>query len=315
MNKNLLFRFLIAIAIGVAGGLFCFYRLYDRGVFAADFTWAWYGARVLLSGGNPYEYLPIREMYPLDAPLYYPIYAPMVALPFSLFIPEVAGSLFFGVSSGILAWVLMKKDMSYLSIFLSSSYLMSAENCQWTPLITAGLLFPFLSFVLLAKPNLGMLVLITNPSRTTIIVCLVVAIIGSIVWPWWIQDWLSVVTVHGQTTHKIPIMIIPLLLLGMTEWRSVEGRLFLLFAILPQSLIFYDQIPLWLVTRTARQRYVLTSLSWIGFVGWLFVEGPRAFRAAGWVVWWMYVPVLMMLWFPRLRNAVTTYWSKRRDVD
>lgn len=299
MNINLLSRFLIAITIGIAGGVLCYDRLYDRGVFAADFTWAWYGARVLLTGGNPYEHLPIRETYPLDAPLYYPIYAPMVALPFSPFTPEVAGALFFGVSSGILAWVLIRKDISYLSLFLSSSYLMSAENCQWTPLITAGLVLPLLSFVLLAKPNVGILALITNLSRTTIIVCLTVAIIGSILWPWWLQDWLFVVTVHGQATHKIPIMIAPLLLLGLTEWRNDKGRLFLLLAILPQSLIFYDQLPLWLVTRTARQRYILTGLSWIGFIGWLFVEGPRAFRAAGWVVWWMYVPVLVMLWYSR----------------
>lgn len=301
-SARLFLRLLVSISIGIISGLVCYGKLSIRNVQAADFTWAWFSARVLLQGGNPYTAMPLNPTYPLDAPLFYPIFAPLVAVPVAMFTPILAGALFFGVSSALLAWVFTVRDFSNLLVFTTSFYWMALENCQWSPLITAVMFLPWLSFILLAKPNLGILGMLVNPTRCLVLVCGVAGILSLFIWPWWFGNWWHAVTVYGHNAHKSPVTILPLLLLLLVTWRSMEGRLSLAMIVLPQNLIFYDQLPLWLVTKSTRERIILVILTWVGFLGWLNVSGPYASRAAWWIVIFVYVPVLLLLLLPRLRR-------------
>ncbi len=65
---------------------------------AGDFGWAIHAAQRLLAGQNPYD-TPL-EQYPLTAAFF--------ALPFVALRPEVAGALFYGISSALLAFGLTR---------------------------------------------------------------------------------------------------------------------------------------------------------------------------------------------------------------
>jgi hypothetical protein len=97
-------------------------------------------------------------------------------------------------------------------------------------------------------------------------------------------------------TKRIPITIIggPVLLLALLRWRRPEARLLLALAIVPQSILFYDQLLLWLVPATMRQSILLSLLSILALI-----LGERGFPAgaghAG--VTAAYAPMIMALLF------------------
>jgi hypothetical protein len=69
-------------------------------------------------------------------------------------------------------------------------------------------------------------------------------------------------------------------------------------ACVPQLLFFYDQLPLWLVPRSARQSLWLSLASAVGAVGWAATLGPNAYfvqAAAPWVMASVYLPALAIV--------------------
>ena len=69
-------------------------------------------------------------------------------------------------------------------------------------------------------------------------------------------------------------------------------------ACVPQLLFFYDQLPLWLVPRSARQSLWLSLASAVGVVGWAATLGPNAYfvqAAAPWVMASVYLPALAIV--------------------
>jgi hypothetical protein len=67
--------------------------------------------RALLSGENPYSNTP-------PGVIPYPLLAALAALPFAPFPLEIAGALFFGISSGLLALGLIRQGPERLLVFL-----------------------------------------------------------------------------------------------------------------------------------------------------------------------------------------------------
>ena len=103
---------------------------------AKDFSWPWRAARVLLEGHNPYDVIRATGPYPFNVGLFYPL----AALPFAWFQPAVAGALFFGISSALLAFGLTRTrdDLAKLPLFVSAPFCMAGVLAQWAPLMTAG---------------------------------------------------------------------------------------------------------------------------------------------------------------------------------
>jgi len=58
----------------------------------------------------------------------------------------------------------------------------------------------------------------------------------------------------------------PLLLVALLRWRRPDARLLLVLACVPQSFLFYDQLPLWLIPRTRLQSATLSLLSLVGLL-------------------------------------------------
>lgn len=296
----------VALAVLAACGGFAlsYQSLSTRGGLAADFTWALRGVERLLAGDNPYNDpgLAPYHPYPFDAPLFYPLPALLVALPFTPLPYELAGALFFGVSSGLLAFGLARRAPFLLPLFLSAPYYVAATVAQWSPLVTAAAFIPALLPLTLCKPNVGLPVLIHRGTVKGLPLLAAVALLSLAVMPNWPIEWFSNLRLAGPQ-YRMPLAVIPgpILLLALLLWRRADGRLFLLLCALPQRLWFYDQLPVWLVVRSWGESLTLTASSWIGYTLWRLLPdgdtraGTSPETAGPWVVLAIYLPALALL--------------------
>lgn len=255
-------RLALTIGVALASGLLAYLRLSSAGIVAADLTWALRGAQVLLQGVNPYAAIQPEGSYPFDDYLY-PLPALLVALPLAPLPGPLAGAIFFGLASGLLCWGLLPGGAYRLLTFVSAPYLYALLNVQWSPLLTAAALFPALSFVLPAKPNLGLAILAAYPERRRFLLAGLMLAVSFVVMPGWPLAMLGVLAAHK---NHVPLLqwFGPLLLLALPFWRSANARLLLVLACMPQRLV-YDQLPLWLVPQTSRQAVMLWAASWMSF--------------------------------------------------
>ena len=108
----------ITLIIGSLCGVLCAYALSRIGNGAGDFNWQLRAARDLLSGSDPYDYPP----GPYNIP--YPLPTAMLAVPLAWLTNFIAGGVFFGVSSGVLAWLILCRGNTWqLLLFLSWPFL------------------------------------------------------------------------------------------------------------------------------------------------------------------------------------------------
>lgn len=124
---------------------------------AADFMWPYRAAQVLRDGDNPYRVALPDLPYDPDAPLYYPLPAVLMALPFSYLPPVVAGATFIGISAALLAWALQREGRWRLWMFVGAPWWWAIAANHWSLLMTAALLLPVLQglAVLIAESRHG----------------------------------------------------------------------------------------------------------------------------------------------------------------
>lgn len=294
-------RLLVAIAIGAASALLSCAVLAGRGVLAADFTWPWRAAGVLLAGGDPYTAIVPVGPYPFDDRFLYPLPAAIVALPVALLRSNVAGGVFVGVSAALLAWGLTRDGWQRLPLFLSGPFLKVVAGAQWSPLMLAAALLPGLQWLAVAKPNLGLVSLLQRPTWKGAIGCVLFLLLSLALMPRWPAEWLA--NLGGDAKHPVPLFAFlgPLLLLALLRWRTREGRLLLTMAIVPQELLLYDQLALWLIPRRWWVSLGFAVLSWPALLVWAW---PGSFGIAPFddrivverlVMATIYMPALVMV--------------------
>lgn len=275
-------RLLIAVLLGICAGLLTFVNLSLSHQEAGDFSWAFRGAQRLVEGQNPYDdpTLAIDKPYPYNDQLYYPLPALLLALPLTVLPKSIAAGLFFGLSSGLLAWGILKTGTHQLTVFLSAPFWLAALIAQWSPLLTAAYLLPALFPIALCKPNLGILS-IQNVRWKTLWVCVVLVIISLLLLPSWPFDWLDNIRtgngMHHPTLLTLPFG--PLLLLTVLKWRDERARFLLVLSLIPLFPVFYDHVPVFLVVRSRREGLFLALISWIGFFMWKLVPGGYAWTS------------------------------------
>ncbi|HYM07107.1 MAG TPA: hypothetical protein VEU11_11150 [Terriglobales bacterium] len=276
-------RICISAAIGVASAAFCHFLLLHFHQGAGDFGWAIHAAQRLLAGQNPYD-TPL-EQYPLTAAFF--------ALPFVGLRPEVAGALFYGVSSALLAFGLTRHGYHYLLVFLAYPYWGGLLAVQWSTLIFAGALFPLLLPVTMAKPQLGLPVALTHLSRRGVVACVAVVLITLIAMPRWPLPWL------GQAKnyeHFFPLLVLPgpLLALALWRYRDRDAWFLVLTALMPQRW-FFDAFILWLIPKSRREILFTAALSW-GAGIWRWYHIPHSFAEVGrYTVLFIYLPMLVVI--------------------
>jgi hypothetical protein len=264
---------------------------------AKDFSYPYRAARALFAGQNPYEVMQAVGEYPFNSALLYPLPAALVASPFALLRPEVAGAIFIGLSATLLAWALLRDSPWRLSLFLSAPFVQAAILGQWSPILTAAALMPTLQFLAAAKPTVGLAAWLYKPSWRGIIGGLLLVAAAFIVLPTWLADWRDVMPSANKYRGPATTWLGCFLLLGLLRWRRREGRLFIAMSLMPQLPVFYDQLILWLIPSTAARSFALTAISWVGYLAWypshtLPEQNEIAFP---WMVFTIYAPALALL--------------------
>ena len=143
-----------------------------------DVIWAIRLLPDLLAGRDPYGYSTSVE------PMSYPLTAGIVTLPFAPFTPIIAGGLFFGCSSALLAFGLTHHGEWWrLMTFLSYPYWMALHTVQWSPLLLAIAFLPTLLPITLAKPHIGLPIALTHLTPRRALACGVLGVVSLVLLP------------------------------------------------------------------------------------------------------------------------------------
>jgi hypothetical protein len=316
-NRKPIIDLFIAAGIGIVCGLICLFALIQRNYSASDFQFPLEAARALLLKTNPYTAVIPRGNYPFDQYFYYPIIAAFFSIPFTWLPDQLAGAAFIGVTSGLLAYVLARKDRWRLGLFLSAPAFVTIYTAQWSFLIAAFLLIPQFQFLLLCKPNIGMAAFLYQPTIKGIISILLGIGISLIFFPTWVMDWLR--TLSYTARFHIPPVFSLLILFSvfcLIKFKLPEGRLLMALLIVPQALFFYDQLLLWFVPKTSIELWGFNLLSWIGYIIWriqlkgLPDTGQFVPTAKPFVLWFIYFPAIIILLLPDIHNLLITLLGK-----
>jgi hypothetical protein len=283
----------ISLVIGIASSLLCYSVLTRTTGNAGDLGWALRAAGDFLNGHDVY----LRPFGDDRVP--YPLPAIFLAIPLLPFPPSIAGSIFVGLSSMLLAWCLLRQHQYWwLMVFLSWPYIYGLIFVQWTPLIVClAFLGPLLP-LLLIKPQVAIPLLVLHPfSRWGVLSFLLVGLVSLAIYPTWPLVWLGQIGGYrGTLPPLLALPLGPLLLLALIRFRDRYTWFFLLAALMPQRVV-YDQLALLLIARTWRDLLVLVVCSWITLPALLLFGGwtglPGGWR--NWIVITLYIPALVIL--------------------
>ena len=271
-------RVIVALSIGIVAGVFSWLMQQRTGA-TPDFEYVHTAARFFLKGENPYHLMegPPGSSAPFDQPLFYPFTTLLLAIPFATFPIAVATGLFIAVSTAALAYCITKDGMWRVQVFASAPFVMAATVGQFSPLLSVMAFLPALGFLAAVKPNLGLALFLRSPSLKTVIGSLLLLAVSIAVFPTWPTDWQeSLRRSVSDETHRVPVFQMGgfILLLSALAWRRPAGRLLLALSLIPQALLFYDQLLLWLIPRTRNQSVVLTGVSQVGMMVWYLSLAP-----------------------------------------
>lgn len=234
-----------------------------------DFGLAWFGARAMIAGQNPYALVGPGLEYNWPWPLVYPGTAFVAALPVAWLPLQPAILLFVFVSCALMAYSLTANGWFRWPIFGSAPFIVAAGAAQWSPLFTAAMGIPILGSFFVAKPTIGLAMGFAGSRRLQGSALFGAAILGAIsliLFPAWPSLWLK--QLHHATQMSPPIMRFggPFILLALLRWSRPEAKLILALAFVPQVGSWYEALPLFLVPSTYRHTMILAMSSSIGFL-------------------------------------------------
>jgi MYXO-CTERM domain-containing protein len=231
------------LAVGNGGGDFVVYRN---------------AAVRLLQGRNPYDF---------DT-LLYPLPVAISVVPISWFNPILGAGFFTGLSALALVYGLLRRfGWPGLVMLLSPTFFLGWYYLQWSPLIVASALLPWLGAFGAAKPNVAFGPFAYRPSWQAIVGGLGMLVISWFLVPSWLGDWLGDVgrqTAPHTSPVRWPVGLFGLL--GLLRWRRSEGRVLLVTMLSPLNPQYYDHLAVWLAAASWRDSIALSVCGWIGFL-------------------------------------------------
>jgi len=324
-------RLLIALIAGILTTVFAYHQLIGRGALASDFQYDLRAAERLLQGLDPYNDPTTRYglPYPFDAQFPYPLFAAMLAVPFTPFPDYLAGALYVGCLATLMAFAVTRDGVWRLVIFLSPSYFVTASVANWSPLLIAAAFLPTLYPLAIVKPTLALPLMLNRPNWRGFLLCLPMVVFSFVLMPDWPWRWLSSVANQPSGKYLMPILFPPGLLLIATLlwWRRRSARLLFFFSLIPQHPFFYDQLLLWLIPQTVRQSLALSGAGWLAYFGWFWLDGGDPLLALTphgpslhWIVPTFYMPALCLVaWqqfvaYQEKRQAMQTMLVKQDEA-
>lgn len=293
-------RAVVAIGIGIVCGLLSYAVALQlsRGANDIQDFWPWWkSARALLAHQDPYVVACRQVGTACLQP--YPITAAFAAMPLAALPLRVAGPVFVGIECALLAFVLTTATWMPLLVFLSGSMLLTILSAQSSPLFAAGVLAPWLTWVGVFKPNIGLAMLAYRPSWKIAAAMAAIAAISVAMYPWWPSEWISATR---QSPYHFAVWQTPggiLLALALLRWRRPEARLLAAMSFLPTSPLVYEALPLVAVLKSKREFLIfglLTNVAWSLTIGRSTLDVDTFFswsRPA--MLWLVYVPCLVMV--------------------
>jgi hypothetical protein len=314
----------VCLAIAAIAG-YATYLIARSNAHPRDFAQLWYAARVLIGGGDPYAAIGPGQAFDWPWPLYYPIPAAILAIPFTPLPQAAAMGAFSLVGAGAMAWALTRQDFTPLVVFLSACTWDAILAAQWSPLFLAASLIAPLSIVLVAKPTVGAALFVSRPNRWAVGGGIALVALSFLLQPHWVEAWLqSLSGVKEASGAKFPSIAAvtlpggPIALAAALRWRRPEGRLLAALACVPQTMGPYAGVLLFLVPRGWRQSVLLVALSNVA-VWWMYRAPAQPSLAARMhlfgtsMVVCMYVPATVMVLL-RPNEGVVPGWLEERIV-
>jgi hypothetical protein len=269
-----------------------------------DFFQFWAAGRAVVHGQDPYPaVLSLHQGYPY----FYPYPAALVAAPLGLLPWRVALVLFVALSAAALGIATKRFGRGLGPALLSASFINAAVEGQWSPLLTAAAVVPWLAWLLTVKPSVGLALWISRPSRAAVIGGAALVVASLILQPSWPLTWVQ--ALHASN-HVAPLLRPGgwLLLLAAIRWRTPEGRLLTALACIPHTSSLFETLPLFLIPRTRTGGYLLAMLSFVALVAKELTLRGSTLEAridSGW-------PALFVcLWLPAL---VLVLWRRAEPV-
>lgn len=296
-------RLLVAAMIGVSGGMLCWFWLRQAHIGAGDFNWSIWAAQDLLAHRNPYKRT--MQLYPLPAALF--------GLPFSWMPLPVAGGIFYGLSSAFLAFGISRYGYHRLLVFLAYPYWAGLIEAQWPALILASAFVAPLLPATLAKPQLGLPILLTTPTKRGLLLSLIVLAVTFALMPTWPWNWWQGLRAYARF---IPLLVFPGPVLGLAllRYRDRDARLLLLASLMPQRW-FYDAFILWFIPKSRREIAWTALLSW-GAGLWRWYHPPHSFTQVGrWSVLFFYLPMLAVVLLRERRSQMRDECAFRGSLE
>jgi hypothetical protein len=285
-------RFVVVVLVGLLAGSLCAMHLaLHPQIGAADLTWPLHSARAFLAGQNPYR-VTVGPPYSPTTPLYYPFPAVLALLPLAPLPDALAGGLFVGLSTALLAWGL--RDKRTWLIFASAPFWQAVITAQWSIVLAAALSLSWLAPLIACKPTIGALALAIRPRAA--LPAFLVAALSLLALPSWPFDWWANTRAAPQT---IAALWCPLLIVAAVHWRKPPARILLVASFVPVRLLWYDQLALFFALDTPRARLLWLVCGWAARIAWVGLAGQDNDAAPWFVVVGVYLPVLAILFIPR----------------
>jgi hypothetical protein len=307
-----------AVIVGTLVGGLCFVILQahnraDPRVRAGDFQRSLRDARDLLAGRDPYGYEPNAYAIP------YPLPAGLVAMPLARMPDVAAGSIFFGLSTMLLAFGILRSGEHWrLAMLLSWSFVYALLWVQWTPLICVLWFLPAVAAVVLVKPQIALPVLLAGDFRRRLleqrewkwlVAPALLLLVSLCLYPSWPLVWYKQLgSYQGIVPPVLSLPLGPVVLLSLIAWQDRRAWLLVVLAMMPQRMV-YDQLPILLVANSRRQLWILIAASWVNCAiffqsnGWSDVPwGWQNFLVAT-----LYLPAVAMVIWPRLKQIGRGY--------
>jgi len=302
-------RLLVALACGFAAALVVWFaRIGAEPSMAADFTWWWRAGDAMRHGLDPYAVINPVGPFPYNEGFLYPLTTALLSVPFS-WMPMGAGQIVFAaVTTTVLAYALTHDGYWRLPVLMSLPMLTAVQSGQWVPVVVAAALIPSLGWLASVKPTLAAAIFLRRPSWLLALTGGMFTLATVALWPWWPRAFLAEIAARTEANYHVPILVMPvgpLLALAALRWRDERARIVLAMACVPQTMLFYDQLPLALVPRTFRQSLVWSLASYLPMVAWRFFPAP-ADGSQGAMLGAMARVLVVVMYLPALAMALTS---------
>lgn len=302
-----------AAAYAAAGaGLAAFILLefnQSRPLGGIDFDQVWWAARCIITGQDAYEVVRPPRFY---FPLYYPLTSAVLTLPVAVFQYRIARLLFVVLCGGLYGYAIGRHRPWLWPSFLGLPFILFATGGQWSAILSAALLLPWLGPVAAAKPNLGAAILAGTRSKRSAVILVAgsvaVLLLSLAIDPRWPLAWRDAL---AQSTHFRPLLLRPggfLMLLALLRWRDADARLLLGLAAVPTTGLPYDLLPAGLVAADRKESAFLTLLTQVAWVIWPGFPIREPYAEWSWAVgtvtlWSGLIPALALVLLRSRRSA------------